>query len=148
MAMSGGSKMRDLLNRIADRVQSAKSVDVGFLQGSTNSETGASIPLYAFVNEFGAPSRGQPPRPFFRNMIAANSPGWGTELAEEIKSRDYDAASALAVMGKLIQGQLKASIYDLTSPPLSPKTIARKGFDKPLVDTSEMVKSVAYEVKT
>ena len=147
MAMSGGSKMRDELNRIAERVQSANSVDVGFLQGSTNSETGASIPMYAAVNEFGAPSRGQPPRPFFRNMIAANSPGWGEEMAEAVKARDYDAASALAVMGKLIQGQLQASIFDLTSPPLSPKTIARKGFDKPLVDTSDMVKSVAYEVK-
>ncbi|MDN5158227.1 hypothetical protein LVK59_28730, partial [Escherichia coli] len=41
---------------------------------------------------------------------------------------------------------IKESIRAFESPPLSPITIARKGFDKPLIDTGDMQKSVSYEV--
>ena len=37
---------------------------------------GTSVALVAAFNEYGSPSRGQPPRPFFRNMIARNEASW------------------------------------------------------------------------
>jgi hypothetical protein len=122
-------------------------VKVGFLGGATYPD-GTSVAMVAAVNEFGAPSRGQPPRPFFRNMIAEQSPTWGAKVAAIMKTNGADVMATLDVMGQEIQGRLIQSINTLTEPPLAASTIARKGFDKPLIDTSLMVKSVSYEVKS
>lgn len=48
-------------------------------------------------------------------------------------------------MGDGIRGQLQTSIRDWTTPPNSPDTIAKKGFNKPLIDTSHMLNSVDYD---
>ncbi|HEY1441411.1 MAG TPA: hypothetical protein VGF65_11345 [Mycobacterium sp.] len=120
-------------------------VKVGFLGGATYPD-GTSVAMVAAVNEFGAPSRGQPPRPFFRNMIADQSPTWGAKAAAILKTNGGDVKATLDVLGQEIQGRLIQSINTLTEPPLAASTIARKGFDKPLIDTSLMVKSVSYEV--
>ncbi|EOX4654200.1 hypothetical protein ACEV6X_25855, partial [Escherichia coli] len=50
------------------------------------------------------------------------------------------------ILGTTIVNDIKESIRAFESPPLSPITIARKGFDKPLIDTGDMQKSVSYEV--
>jgi hypothetical protein len=42
---------------------------------------------------------------------------------------------------------LQQSIRDTNDPPLAQATIARKGFAKPLIDTSVMINSVDYEVE-
>ena len=52
----------------------------------------------------------------------------------------------VSLLGAGIEGQLRQSITDTNAPPLSPATIARKGFSKPLVDTGNMLNSVASEV--
>ena len=44
------------------------------------------------------------------------------------------------------RGEVRQAIVDTTSPPLSPRTVASKGFAKPLVDTGHMLNSVASEV--
>jgi hypothetical protein len=50
-------------------------------------------------------------------------------------------------VAEAIAGQLRESIIKTNAPPLSPRTIARKGFAKPLIDTSHMINSVDYEVR-
>ncbi len=50
-------------------------------------------------------------------------------------------------MGEHIKGQLQGSIRDLMEPALSPVTIAKKGFSKPLIETSHMLNSVDYDIK-
>ena len=103
--------------------------------------------LVAAVNEYGkAPS--QPPRPFFRNMIAQHSEEWPDAVTKLLRSNDYAADETLAGMGELIKGELQQSIVDFTSPALKPSTVAAKGFDKPLVDTGVMLRSVDYAVKS
>ena len=102
----------------------------------------------------------QPPRPFFRNMIAKYSPAWGGDIAVILLLVKYDILKALRKMGQRIEGQLRQSIVDLTSPPLSPRTIAEKsrgrvkkiagvlGPAKPLIWTGHMLNSVDSEVTT
>lgn len=75
----------------------------------------------------------QPPRPFFRNMVAENKGGWGGQIGILLKRTDYDPAAALEQMGFEIEGQLQDSIKKLTSPPLARSTIRAKGFAKPLI---------------
>lgn len=146
VTITGGNKLDAALSRIARQVAKPAKLQVGFMAGSTT-PSGVSIPLIAALNEFGVPARGQPPRPFFRSMIAKESPRWGELIAVLLKRHDYDAAAALGAAGTIIEEQLRQSIIELTSPPLAASTIARKGSDKPLIHHGDMLNSVASRVE-
>lgn len=147
MKISGGSKLEAKLREIASNLESAATLRVGFLSGGTYPD-GTSIPMVAATNEFGVPAHGQPPRPFFRRMIAKRSLGWPKGIAAALKDNDYNTKIALAVTGEVIKGQLVQSINELVSPPLAASTIARKGgVTKPLIDTGIMLDSVGVEVE-
>jgi len=83
-----------------------------------------------------------PPRPFFRSMIADEKPYWSSDLRHALNEYNYNAHKALDSMGQLIVADLQKSIKDFTTPANAPSTIARKGFDDPLVDTGHMWKTV------
>jgi len=130
---------------IADRLKTGDVTRVGFLEGSTYPD-GTPTAMIAAIQNFGAPARGIPPRPFFSNMITQCGPQWGDEMAKVLRAARYDGALTLARMGERIAGQLRESVRATNSPALSPITIARKGFAKPLIDTGHMWNSIAYEV--
>lgn len=144
--VSGGAALKAALDKIASNLKSGGTVKVGFLEKGTYPD-GTSVPMVAAINEFGAPSRGQPPRPFFRNMIQAKSGEWPKAIEGLLKANDYDTKRVLELTGAAIAGQLRQSIVDLVEPPLAPSTIARKKSSKPLVDTGHMLNSVSYEVE-
>lgn len=143
--LTGSDGVMKALENIA-RKMGGGEVAVGFMEGATYPD-GTPVAAVAFWNEFGIPEREQPARPFFRQMIAAESPTWPDKMAKLAKATDYDSARVLGLMGEDIQGALKKSINDLQSPPLAPSTVEAKGFAKPLIDTSHMLNSVTYEVK-
>lgn len=132
------------LESIARRMGGGE-VSVGFLEGATYPD-GTPVAAVAYWNEFG--NSEQPARPFFRQMIAKESQSWPKKMAKLAKATDYDGDKVLGLMGEDIQGAIKQSINDLQSPPLAPSTIKAKGFSKPLIDTSHMINSVGYEVKS
>ena len=80
-SLRGGTNLTRVLGEIEGRVTKASTVQIGFLAGATYPD-GTSVPMVAALNEFGVPSRNQPPRPFFRNMIAAKSNEWGPGVSE------------------------------------------------------------------
>lgn len=129
------------LETIAEKMEG--SVRVGFMEGATYPD-GTPVAAVAYWNEYGGSDR--PPRPFFRKMIAAESPAWADKMAALAKSKKYDGPAVLAMMGEDIKGALQQSINDFTDPPLAGSTVAAKGFAKPLIDTGHMLNSVAYEV--
>lgn len=141
----GGNKLAAALTEIAKNLASAKSVQVGFPEDATYPD-GTSVALVAALNEFG--SGNTPPRPFFRGMIAKESPQWPDAIKENLKATGYDADKTLTQVGEAISGQLQEAITTFSGEPLSPKTIATKGSDKQLVDTSQMLQSVTYRLKT
>lgn len=143
--VKGGTVYKQKLEQIRRSIKTARSVKVGFIEGATEAD-GASVPMVAAVNEFGVPARGQPPRPFFRRMIKAKRDEWGPALAGLMKANDYDGKLCLEQLGDGIEGQLRQSITDLVDPPLAPATVKRKGFDKPLIDTSTLINSVTHQV--
>lgn len=143
--LTGGNKTKAHLVAIAKAVSNAQGVRVGFLEGSTY-PNGTPVGMVAAIQNYGAPSRGIPPRPFFSNMIADKSPGWGATAAALMKANDYDAYRVMRLMGEGIRGQLQQSIRDTNAPPLAPATVARKGFDKALIETGHMLNSADYEV--
>lgn len=145
MAVKGGNNYKQRLDEIRKKLDRAKTLKVGFMENATY-PNGTSVPMIAAINEFGAPSRGQPPRPFFRRMISAKKGEWPGALTQLLRASDYDVKLALEQLGEGIAGQLRASINELVDPPLAPSTIRRKGFDKPLIDTSQMLNSVTSQV--
>lgn len=145
--LEGGEKLKAKLREIAEKADQPATLEVGFMEGATYPD-GTSVALVAATNEFGVPAHGQPPRPFFRNMIKDHGDEWGGEVGKLLVENDYDAVKTLELMGEEIQGELVESIQSLVSPPLKQSTIDRKGFDKPLIDTSWMWRHATYRIKT
>lgn len=143
ITLTGGDKLAKRLKEIAKSVSDAKELKVGFLEGSTYPD-GRPTATVAAINEWG--SQNAPPRPFFRDMIKTNSHRWAPNVATALKISDYDSNKALTLMGMEIKEELQDSIRSGDYAPLAASTIARKGFDKPLIDTSHMINSVDYRV--
>ena len=114
--------------RVAKRLQDLArklggSVSVGFFEGETYSD-GTPVASVAFWNEYGHQGPfPAPPRPFFRTMIAKESPTWGRKMAALAKATNYDGDRVLNIMGEDIARALGESITELTAPPLSPTTL-------------------------
>lgn len=176
LEISGGSKLAKKLAEIAAQLGDGAQLSVGFLEGATyptvGDSAGLSVAQVAFWNEYGTRPRsgggvdsmgggggiddlatagpragGIPSRPFFRSMIAKNSRSWPDTLGAAVKASKYNARRALTIQGTVMKDQLVTSIVETTTPPNAPSTIARKGFDKPLIDTGVMQRSVDFVVK-
>lgn len=173
VSLSGGEELQRKLEEIAQKVARAATLRVGFLEGATYPD-GTSVASVAAINNFGAPAKGIPARPFFTNMIRDKSPQWGEQLANLLEANDWDVRRALSLMGMGIAGQLRDSIVELQEPPNSPVTNLLKqrfpqgGHDfedvlqawadvaagqtdapagKPLVWTGQMLNSIDYEIE-
>jgi hypothetical protein len=145
-AVRGGEKLAAKLRELTEKLAQPATVRIGFLENSRYPD-GTPVAMIAAIQDFGAPRAGVPPRPFFRNMIAARKGEWPAAIAGQLKATGYDVELTLKRTGEAVAGQLRESIQQTNVPPLKPATIKRKGFSKPLVDTGEMLKSVSYEVK-
>jgi len=147
LELKGGANLARYLNGLASRVGNA-NVRVGFLENADYpakfGKPALRVAQVAFWNEFGT-SR-IPARPFFRTMIRTKSSGWGPKLANVLKSTDYDGGRSMALMGQEIQGQLQERINQGFPPPNAPSTVAKKGFDHPLIDKAVMLRAVDFEV--
>lgn len=136
-------KVMDVLDEVEKQFSNIQ-LKVGFLEGATYGGV-IPVPMVAATNEFGNPAHNQPPRSFFRNAIAEHEEEWKEQAALLIERGD-DIEEVFSMLGTIIAADIQQSIRSLDSPPLSPVTIARKGFDNPLIDTKNMLDSVSYEV--
>jgi hypothetical protein len=145
MRLRGGEKLEEALRKMAEGLSRGGTVRVGFLENATYPD-GKSVAMIAAIQDFGTGTI--PPRPFFRNMIAAKQGEWPGAIDGLLKANDYDIDKTLQQTGAAIAGQLRQSIIDTNAPPLAESTIRRKGHSKPLIDTSHMINSVDFEVNT
>lgn len=144
--ITGGDKLAARLSEIARSLSKPSTLEVGFLSDATYPD-GTPVALVAAVNEYGAPSRNIPPRPFFRTMVTEKSPEWPDAIADLLKTTDYDAEKTMMQVGEGIKGQLMQSIIDTNSPALAEATIERKGSSKPLIASGHMLQSVDFKVE-
>lgn len=146
VAFKGGTALEKRLSELAAKVTKPANLSVGFLADSTYPD-GTPTAMVAAIQEFGAPAKKIPPRPYFRTMVADKSPAWGDAVAKLLAANGYDATRTMELMGAGIKGQLQQSIVDTNSPALSPRTVKQKGFEKPLVSTGHMLNSVDFTVE-
>lgn len=126
--LSVAQNVNKTLTEIAQKMGGGK-VKIGFLEGATYPD-GTPVAAVAAWNEFGHEGNfPAPPRPFFRTMIAKESPGWPAKMADLAKATNYNGSLVLKIMGEDIAGALKQSIIETNDPPLSQTTLVlRKRF--------------------
>ena len=121
-------------------------VRVGYQQGEKFYESeGKKVDLLdvAMFNELGT-SR-TPSRPFMRDSVddnAENISGFCKAQLKAISNGSRDAETVLKQIGAMQVGLVQKTIVEGNFVPNAPSTIAKKGSDKPLVDTAQMRQSV------
>lgn len=131
------------------------SVTAGFL-GNQTYENGEQVGDVAKKNEFGVVAQNQPPRPFMRpaiDIIKENAQGIMSQGITQGISGGSSIEDSLAELGQYSASEIMAAIRNVTTPQLSPRTIAARRERgntsvKPLEDTETMINSVDYEVSS
>ena len=103
--------------------------------------------VIAAVQEFGAPKRNIPVRPFMRNAFDKSR-----EKLNRAKKRLYNSVlldeispkTAVTKLGEIHKGQIQREIVNLRSPPNAPSTIKRKKSSNPLIDTGQLRQSIHH----
>lgn len=140
-------KIRATLERVPEEFEGLVA-QIGFPQGQHYPD-GTNVAFVASVHEFGAPGVNIPARPFMRPTVNAKKETWVNIVKSGIpgvvtgKRTAFDVLDAVGIQGA---ADVQETISKVTSPPLSPITIARKGSAKPLIDTGQMFASVRNSV--
>ena len=157
LKVRGGNGLQAALDDLKKKLGADQTVDqetlrVGILEGSTYPD-GMSVATVAAVQEFGAAiehadghTTTNPPRPFMRNTVRHNRGQWGPLLGAALKASKLDTTRALGVVGLKIASQMQDEIKATSEPPNAPSTVKAKGFNKPLIDTGTLLRSIDFEV--
>lgn len=149
-------RVADVLKQV--KALTAQEVLVGVPAENAGRNDGDAInnAEIGYVQEFGAPERNIPARPFLLPGVEEAMP----KIIDRMKaggakalSGDPGAASkTLNAVGLMAQNAVRAKINEGIPPPLSPRTLAdrrargRTG-EKPLIDTGQLRNSVTYVVR-
>ena len=140
----GGQRLEKLFREAGKR--GVKEVTVGFFE-TAKYRKGTPVAAIAAIHEFGAPSKGIPERPFFRQAVTQMQDGVARIVRTGIDAEKMVVDDHLAnEVGTYAAAEVKESISQLTSPPNAPSTIAQKGSSNPLIDIGFMRASVSYRV--
>lgn len=109
---------------------------------------GTPVAYVATIHEFGTDRI--PARPFMRPAVADHGQEWLDQLAAGARAslnggQTPEQVMELVALGAA--GNVAEAIQAVTSPPLAPVTVARKGSSKPLIDTGQMFQSVTGKVE-
>ena len=118
------------------------SVRVGVLENATYPD-GTPVAMVAFWNEYG--TRTSPVRAFFRTTVSEQKKNWVLSVQNLMKMHN-NPQQVMGLIGVHMQEQIVQSINTWSDPPNSAYTIAKKGFDKPLVETGVLMRSIKSEV--
>jgi len=140
-------KIKATLDRVPEEFNGLVA-QVGLPSG-INYEDGTPVAQVAAIQEFGAPAKKIPPRPFIRPTVAEQKEQWTKIIAKSIPKVVEDKMTAFDVLdlvGRVAAADIQTKISSIYSPPLSPITIKRKGSSKPLIETGLMLASVSNAV--
>jgi len=139
------------LERMAKDLQelSETAVYVGVPKDAPDYPDGTSVVKVAIINEFGAPSKNIPPRPFVSASVREHG-GYRAELsqiAKQVTQRKVTPYRAMQRLGMIAQANMRKYITALMRPPNAAATIAKKGFNNPLIETGHLRRIINYLVK-
>lgn len=103
------------------------------------------------IHEYGYEEGGIPARPFMEPAINNNRDrlqALNRDLLLKILHDNMPMSVALGKLGVVGQTLIQQQIRATTNPPNKPATIKRKGSSHPLIDTGQMMQSVAWEIES
>ena len=145
------SRSKDVFKRLKN-IQNA-TLNVGWFDAKY--EDGTPVSTVAMIQEFGAPEKNIPPRPFMRPAKMEHAQEW-KELfqkgAKAIHKGSKTEEDVLNELGDRIIADIRSAIMDVHFPPLKEQTLkARRSkgnySDKPLIDTQKMFDTLEKRVE-
>ena len=140
---------------------SKATTKIGVLGGNYEDKEKTPVAYVAAIQEYGSPAQNIPPRPFMRPTVAKYKGEWADIMRDGMKDiieGRKTITHILDVVGDRGAMDMKTTISQVTSPPLSPVTIKRRmaktkdkgkgggSFDKPLEDTFTLFDSINHKV--
>lgn len=118
-------------------------------------EDGTPVVQVAMIQEFGAPEKNIPPRPFMRPAKMEHAQDWKSQFekaAKNLHKGRVKEEDILNDLGDTIISDIRKAIMDVYFPPLKEgtvKTRKRKGnySEKPLIDTKRMFDTLDKKVE-
>lgn len=136
------------------RALAATQITIGIHEDAPPEPDGTDLVMVAAVNEFGTDRAGPnhntviPSRPFMRTTADL----YAVQLQQEVES-EFDrmlgggtARKMLSNIGLWYQGRMKATLMTGPWTRNAPRTVAKKGFDWPLVHTLTLWRNIVYKL--
>lgn len=130
-----------------DRSYTSVGVQQGSQEVLNEPEPLSDLITKAVVNEFGAPRRNIPSRPFFRSAFDMNLKKievFQVSTYKAITDGRMSVRKGLQIIGQFMESRIKKRILFLTSPPNAQSTIDKKGSSNPLIDTGNLRQSIIH----
>lgn len=127
----------------------SRRVKIGLLEGETRDD-GLSLAGIGAVHEYGSSDGRIPERSFLRAYVDGNRGALRkifAQLARKVSGQEMSAGDAMKTLGVYAVGEVRRFITNMSSPPLKPQTIARKGSSKVLIDTGQLRAGINYKVE-
>lgn len=123
--------------------------EIAVYVGYPANEVDADIIVRASANEFGTEDGRIPERSFLRSEVDENRKEYADLMTSAAASaaRGGNIRRELSIVGEIAVGNIQTRMTNLSDPPNKPSTVAEKGTDNPLIDSSIMRNSLTYEVK-
>ncbi len=122
--------------------------DIGILPEDAKSKyaRGETLVTVAAKNEYG--SGKIPERSFLRSTFDSQHKSWMRKLGRFMRKktpRDSLNKDITVFMGETIQKSIKRTIAVKNTPPNKPRTIRRKGFNNPLIETRKLYRGIKFK---
>lgn len=104
----------------------------------------------AAVNEFGTKDGHVPERSYLRSTVDANRSKYGQAFADVIGGvidGRTTMAKGVGRVGARVVADVQQTMRAFDNPPNAPSTIARKGFDNPLIGIGRLRQSIDWEIR-
>jgi len=126
-----------------------QSVKIGIHpeDASTPYERGGTLGSIAKKNEFG--SGNIPERSFERSTFDAKNKVWFSKIRRHLNSSSLRGAfdeEVVRMAGAVARDDIKHKIRRMKRPRNAQRTIQRKGFDNPLMETGKLYRSIKYKM--
>lgn len=138
--LSGFNNLKKQFNNAENEI-----VKIGFpakKSETLSEEDGVTALFKATVNNYGL---GTPKRPFMDITFAQNIDKYRMLVRKYF--RKIPQNQVLAKVGNLALSDLRMTIKNFNAPRNSDYTIAKKGADNPLIDTTHMIDSTTYSIE-
>lgn len=142
--ISGLQAVQDEIEKEFRKLSKSSYITVGIHEtAGVRDDSGLTVATVGAINHFGGGDI--PARPWLDVGVESGAREYLGAIEDGV-SKGLDNDKIMDQVGALAVGSTQEYILNLSSPPNSPSTIKKKGSSNPLIDTSNMIQSITYEI--